>query len=377
MAYEYWYAFITSGIVFGLTIVAFYKYRFTYWRRRGVFSFPASIPYGNIAEFVRQQETIGDTQQKLYKKAKAKGLPFIGYYVCASPVFLPIDRKLIKHILQIDFQNFHTKKMYVNEKDDPLSSHLLSLDGEKWKILRQKINPAFTSYQLKRMFPMIMKVGHKLELIMDKHCHGDIFNAKDIISRFTTDVVALCVFGIESNALENSEEIFRYYGVKALQLTTTKLLKEVLFMSVPHNILRNLRIKVWPDEIRKYFVTTVKTIADHREKTNTHRTDFIHLLLQLKNRGRLVDDGSVVGDNTGPFTITMNELAAQSFLFYIAGFESSATTTSFALFELAANPHLQEKVRKEISKVLNKHNGKLTYEAVMEMTYVKQCIEGN
>lgn len=49
---------------------------------------------------------------------------------------------------------------------------------------------------------------------------------------------------------------------------------------------------------------------------------------------------------------------------------------TFALFELAQRPDLQEKVRQEANEVLQKHNGKMTYDAMLELVYTEQVIQG-
>lgn len=49
----------------------------------------------------------------------------------------------------------------------------------------------------------------------------------------------------------------------------------------------------------------------------------------------------------------------------------------FALYELSVNQDIQEKVRQEINTVLEKHKGDLTYEALMDMTYLRQVVDGN
>ena len=74
--------------------------------------------------------------------------------------------------------------------------------------------------------------------------------------------------------------------------------------------------------------------------------------------------------------MTMDELAAQVFIFFIAGFETSSTTMSFCLYEMALNPDIQRRVQDEIDKVLQKHDGEITYEAIQQMEYLDKTVAG-
>lgn len=69
-------------------------------------------------------------------------------------------------------------------------------------------------------------------------------------------------------------------------------------------------------------------------------------------------------------------MAAQSWVFFIAGFETSSSTLSFCLYELAKNPDVQKKVQQEIDEIKAKHNGQLSYDAVSDMKYLEWCIDG-
>ncbi|KAL6448751.1 hypothetical protein ACFW04_000513 [Cataglyphis niger] len=71
--------------------------------------------------------------------------------------------------------------------------------------------------------------------------------------------------------------------------------------------------------------------------------------------------------------LTLLEAIAQAFVFFIAGFETSSTTATFCLYELAQQQDLQDKLRKEIDEILKKH-GELTYNAVNEMTYLHKVV---
>lgn len=48
----------------------------------------------------------------------------------------------------------------------------------------------------------------------------------------------------------------------------------------------------------------------------------------------------------------------------------------FSLYEIARNPEIQENIRKEVKDILNKHGGSYTFEAIKEMVYLEQCIQG-
>jgi cytochrome P450 len=73
---------------------------------------------------------------------------------------------------------------------------------------------------------------------------------------------------------------------------------------------------------------------------------------------------------------SMNSLAAQAFVFFIAGFETSSTTMTFCIYELSLHQDIQERVREEIDVVLKKHDGKITYEAIQEMEYLDKVVSG-
>lgn len=72
----------------------------------------------------------------------------------------------------------------------------------------------------------------------------------------------------------------------------------------------------------------------------------------------------------------LHELPKQSFVFFLAGFETSSTLMAFALHELALNKEIQDKARDEIKNVLDKHEGLFSYEAMMDMNYLTQILNG-
>jgi cytochrome P450 family 6 len=84
-------------------------------------------------------------------------------------------------------------------------------------------------------------------------------------------------------------------------------------------------------------------------------------------------DSASTGDKQ---KFTLEQATAQAFLFFFAGYETSSSTMQFAAYELALNPKVQDKLREEVNRVIKKHNGTITYEAIQEMTYLEQVFDG-
>lgn len=129
-------------------------------------------------------------------------------------------------------------------------------------------------------------------------------------------------------------------------------------------------------DVEEFFFYMVRQTLEMREKHNIVRKDFFQLLVQLRNSGtiQLDDEWQTTITNDNDKALTIEEVTAQAFIFYVAGFETSSTTMSYCLYEIAKNTEIQRKVQEEIDTVLVKHDGKLTYES--ELKYLECCIDG-
>lgn len=222
----------------------------------------------------------------------------------------------------------------------------------------------------------LKEVLNQLSLLLDP------IEMKEVVSRFTTDVIGSCAFGIGCNSLKNPNSEFRYYGRKVVDPDTVyEKLKTLIFFIVSHKLLKALHAKFTNSDVEKFFMGVVRDTVEYREKNNIHRNDFMQLMIQLKNQGRLADNNDLETESDGSAfnlqkRLTLNEVAAQCFIFYFAGFETSASTMTFALLELALNKDIQDRLRQEILNVLEKHEGNISYEAIMEMSYLNKIVHG-
>ena len=73
---------------------------------------------------------------------------------------------------------------------------------------------------------------------------------------------------------------------------------------------------------------------------------------------------------------TDDDIAANLFAFYLAVHETTAITLSFAFYELAMHPEIQDKLRQEITEAKRANNGVMDYTVVNNITYLEMVILG-
>ncbi|GLG95626.1 Cytochrome P450 6a2 [Gryllus bimaculatus] len=84
-----------------------------------------------------------------------------------KPYLLVRDLDLIKTVMVKDFDSFHDRGFPVDEEAMPLSAHVFNLKGRRWRALRAKMTPAFTSGKMRLMFQLMSDCGHALSRHLD------------------------------------------------------------------------------------------------------------------------------------------------------------------------------------------------------------------
>ncbi|EDS38449.1 cytochrome P450 71D6 [Culex quinquefasciatus] len=345
---------ITLLITLFFLSITFIKYKFSYWSRQNVPYIEPNFPYGNFKDSGRI--SIADISAQQYNEMKSRG-QFFGMFFFLQPMVMITNLDLIKTILIKDFNYFPDRGVYHNLRDDPLSGHLFSIEGNKWRSLRTRLTPTFTSGKMRMMFPTLKAVGDNFGEFLESAVGGGIeMELKDVVQRFTTDVIGSCAFGIECNTFVDGNSQIR--SVSRLIFDSPKHSgKKRLFLKLFPEIGNKLRIKQLNENATEFFQKLVGDTIAYRVKNSTDRNDFISLLIGLMNNGDL----------------TLDEAAAQSLIFFLAGLETSSSNQTFCLYELALNQGYQQKARECIHEAMEKHGG-LTYEAVSDMQYLDQCI---
>lgn len=216
--------------------------------------------------------------------------------------------------------------------------------------MRSTLSPAFTGSKMRQMFELVAKVGKQSSMtlkqkIIDGNMSDEV-EFKDLSSKFTVDNISTCAFGIEVNSFENPDNEFQYIAKEFSDFSNFKsMIKFAGFLLAPW-LMRVLNISFISKKAQKFFEEAIIDTIKTREAKNIVRHDMINLLMQAK-KGKLkheakeedliVDGFATVEESQ--FGKTQNtrvwddmDLAAQCFIFFLAGFDTVVLILCFLNF---------------------------------------------
>ncbi|XP_037869378.1 cytochrome P450 6B2-like [Bombyx mori] len=353
-----------------IVIIILYLYttrNHSYWAKRGV-KHERPIPFfGNHLPNILLQRDNTDLGLQMYNAYENEKI--VGYYIGNIPQLIIRDPEIIKHMLNIDFNSFSERGLNLNPKKESLLNNLFFVSGDNWRRMRNIFSGAFTSVKLKAVFPLIVKCTDKLVKKTTMRHVSDEIKTYELMTGYTMEFIASCGFGVDVDTISESNmhfvDVARSFFDKTSLQTFMINLDEIcsILKIIPGTFEVN-------SEFNSFILNITKKVLAERNFKPSERNDFVDHLLQMvywNGNEKLTTEADLESDSWF--------VAAQVFLFLVAGFETSAVATSVVLHQLAYNQNLQDEVRKEIDSALKKYDNKLCYEAVCEMSLLDMTLK--
>ncbi|XP_024867561.1 cytochrome P450 6k1-like, partial [Temnothorax curvispinosus] len=173
---------------------------------------------------------------------------------------------------------------------EPLSQNLFNLEPKRWRPLRAKLSPTFTSRKLKEMFSLISECAdHLMDYTEELARRNEPVKCRELMTKYAIDVIGRCAFGIEMNALLNDDSDFCRIRRNMFRPPWSDFLRYKINNYLP--LLYDVLGYILPDtEITDFSTRFVVDIINYREKNNIVRKDFIDTLRELKKHSDKVGD---------------------------------------------------------------------------------------
>ncbi|XP_054157190.1 cytochrome P450 3A8-like [Oppia nitens] len=357
----------------------FYLIRnYKYWSSRGIDG-PKPIPgLGTFWQIFSR--TLGEINMDNYKKFGK----IYGIFIADRPVLVVSDPEIIKDMNIRDFHLFVDRNDF--ETGDPINDRsMFNLKSDEWKKMRSIISPTFSSGKMRSMHPIIIDCIKRL----DKHLSDKKeVEMKKTMGNLTMDVIATCAFGTQIDTYNDQKRSEFILNAQKVFRGSWRVWAVFVLMQISRKLLEWTGLKFLDPTAQKFFVNAIKSIVTQRKSegnTKKHR-DYLQLMINAQNKTLDTnDDHEVVVDdksdeiygatdslkyNKPKGDVSDTDLLATSLIFFVAGYETTATTLANVVYSLAINPDCQQKLYEEIRQF----DGKYDYESIAQMPYLEACV---
>ncbi|CAG2173908.1 unnamed protein product, partial [Oppiella nova] len=316
-----------------------------------------------------------------------------GIFNGTDPVLLIADPELIKQVLVKDFHRF-TNRRELQTEHPFINKNLFNTTDDTWKRLRTIMSSTFTSGKMRKMYPLVRQCLQEYLDHLDGVTRdgGADIDAKAMHQNFTMDVIASCAFATKTNSQYDPNNPFVVNGRNVFVFRAIKLIPAFIF---PKRINKLLGIRTHLGEEPNNWICDLASHMLEKRRNGFKNNDFLQLLIDAKagdqnnnkdanadnleahhvNQGEeeMLAEKSVLNGNIGAKSLTDDEIIAQSWLFLIAGFETTATTLGYISYLLALNPSAQEKLYDEVMGAVDS-DGEISYEDLQRLPYLDACL---
>ncbi|XP_068154055.1 probable cytochrome P450 6w1 [Drosophila tropicalis] len=352
--------------ILALVLFVWQKRTNNFWDRVGVKNVQPQWIVGNAREFLTGKLPFYEQIYKLHTTPGFEKEPFIGINMLHRPGLIIRDLELIKTVMIKKFNCFTNRVVQADPHVDVLGANTLFFArNPSWRELRTKITPVFTSGKIKQMYPLLVEVGEELESYLDCLPKKAELRVKDLAGRFTTDLIATSAMGVKANSLKDVNSEFYLNNSNFFKFTWGRVFDSFFLFLIP-SLSRIVRARVFPKETTDFFHRIVCHVMEERKKSGHHRNDLIDILLAMQKEALADPDQKNNAKD-------VNFLVAQAAGFQTGGYETSASTMTFTLFELANNLEIQNRLHQEIQEYYGEGKS-ISYEHLHEMPYLTKVI---
>lgn len=349
--------------LFFLLALAFYLYcrkKLNYWNERGVPNLGPVTPMGDILSCILEWKSVFDLMTDIYRRYKAEGHKYAGFYCTTGAIFMPLDLDLIKKVLVTDYEYFADRGMDHDKKKIPLSDNLFCASQQRWKYLKEKLANVLTPTKLKNVMPIIDNYIKDYFEVIDKNL-GTPIDVQDLSRRFSLDVACNFFLGIDEKHIKKNKSPMMEFARQVNESTYTNLFKVLLLFGTtnPGNLFTAL---IANNDLYHFLHDYTMKAYNLRKQSGIQRKDALNdMIAYYEDENEDFDFQSFVG---------------QTFVLLAGTFETSASALSYIMFALAKCEEYQNRLRKEIKHMYVKSNGNVTFDMINDLPFLDRLLTG-
>ncbi|KAH9516231.1 Cytochrome P450 4V2 [Dermatophagoides farinae] len=261
---------------------------------------------------------------------------------------------------------------------------LFTSTGDKWRLHRKMLTPAFHFRILESFIPIIQKqqaIMMKLikERISDPKSNSIVDDIKPLITNCALDIICETAMGVSIDAQTDLTSKYSKSVRKVLDLFTQRLLSPWLWNEFFFGLSPTAREQ---RETIKFLHDFTNTVIQRKRKEIVDRMangggDLATTMNEIGTKRVLAFLDSLLTQNLrDPQSLTDEDIRSEVDTFMSAGQDTSSATVQFALQLIGHHPELQEKIHEELDTIYGDDaDREIQFEDLRQMKYLEKCIK--
>lgn len=133
----------------------------------------------------------------------------MGFYrLFNEPALIVRDQQVLRELLLgSNFPHCEDNAVFLDVRRDPQAAQNPFLArGQHWRQRRGELLPLFTPHRLRQTLPHIAAACGQLQRFVARRLSRDCFEAKTLATRYTLQVIASAVFGLDAQCLGGEQQ---------------------------------------------------------------------------------------------------------------------------------------------------------------------------
>jgi len=246
----------------------------------------------------------------------------IGGKLCAVATHPDIARDILKND-----EAFPKGQIFDTVFTSLVKQSILRVNGEKWRHQRAALAPGFQFDFLKGLVPMFIS---KADSLIQRFPKAEEFEVSPYLFHWTVDVLAKAAFGMDFSELGDSNEYYKHYLFLSNYQRTVFQKPITYFVEYLPFLPYTRKLKLAQKKMREM----TKEILEISQKRNGDKRFLIDMMTDAHS------------------TLSDSEIDDNTFIFFVAGHETTASALNWALYLLARHPDKQAKIQEEVDRLL-------------------------